>query len=265
MLDLDVPKPSPYLKHSIVEDVATECNKLYRQAISQPKGFPVEVIPFADFELEVTIEWAKIEEPEYTVVFAKCCPDPKSEGRYVVTVNSRYRELFEVRPDLLNACLAHEIGHLVLRHHYWHARPQNMDSLFPDINIEPRCLHDSSWKPLAFTKQDMNEWCLKAFQGDEEARKRLVQLQDRLEPDWMFWQTERFSMCFLIPRDRLLQLLNDGSEVSSWLAIRRLAEPFGVSSSMMRTRLVKMGAVVIRDGKPETGPLLQQRSILRTH
>ena len=85
------------------------------------------------------------------------------------------------------------------------------------------------------------------------------------EPDWMFWQAERFSMCFLIARDRLLQFLNEGREVSSWLAIRCLAEAFGVSPSMMRTRLVKMGAIVIKDGKPEIVPLLKQRGVLGIH
>ena len=85
-----------------------------------------------------------------------------------------------------------------------------------------------------------------------------------MEPDWMFWQAEHFSMCFLIPRDRLFQFLNEGREVSSWFAIRRLAEDFGVSPSMMRVRLSKLGAVQMSvDGQPILGPLLLQPGILR--
>ena len=176
----------------------------------------------------------------------------------------RYKELFTARPDLLRSCIAHEIGHCVLRHDTWNRRPQNTEPLFPDFKPEPRYLHDSSLKPLAFSEQEINQWCKQAFKGDEAARQRLVRLKDRMEPDWMFWQAEHFSMCFLISRDRLLQHLNDGWEVSSWFAIRRFAERFGVSPSMMRVRLTKLGALTIEDGKPVLGPMLRNPGLLRS-
>jgi len=67
----------------------------------------------------------------------------------------------------------------------------------------------------------LNEWCKRAFKGDEEARRKLLRFQDRLEPEWMFWQAEHFAACFLIPRDRLLECLNAGREVGIWFAMRR--------------------------------------------
>jgi Zn-dependent peptidase ImmA (M78 family) len=78
----------------------------------------------------------------------------------------------------------------------------------------------------------------------------------------MFWQAERFASCLLIPRDRLIECLNDGWEISSWLAIRRFAKHFEVSPSMMRVRLTKLGAIVIENGQPKIGPLLLQPKML---
>ena len=263
MLMIDVPKPSQWIKHSVIEEIATECSKKYRELQRHPNGFPVDVHAFADLDLEITIEEDNIEEPEGTIVFAKICPDPKAESRYIITVNKLYKELFELRPDLLRACLAHEVGHFVLRHHTWHVRPQNITPLFQDLEVQPRCLHDSALPPFAFTRDELNEWCKRAFKGDDEARQKLLRLQDRLEPEWMFWQAERFASCFLIPRDRLIECLNDGWEVSSWLAIRRFAEHFEVSPSMMRIRLSKLGAITIENRQPNVGPLLLQPKMLR--
>lgn len=258
MLKIDVPKPSQWTKHDLVEEIATECNRVYRELQNHPDGFPADVKAFADLDLEITIVEDEIEEPGGTVVFAKICSDTEEEGRYVITVNVRYKQLFELRPDLLRACLAHEVGHFVLRHPEWHARPQNTAPLFGDVEIQPRCLHATSLRPYAFTREELSEWCRQAFLGDEEARQRLRRLEDRLEPDWMFWQAEQFAMCFLIPQDRVMDYLNAGGEVSSWPAIYRLAERFGVSPTMMKKRLVKMGAIVIENNRPKVGPLLSQ-------
>lgn len=261
MLSLDVPKPNRYLKHSAVEVLASACNQYYRGLQHERASYAVDVAAFADLDLEITIVQDEIEEPELTTVFAKCAIH-KEKG-HIITINTLYRELFKARPDLLRSSLGHEIGHYVLRHHEWRTRPENVGLLFEDMEPKTRYLHDSSWKPLAFTKQDMNEWCRRAFSGDEEAREKLNKLQDRMEPDWMFWQAEHFSMCFLIARDQLLQCLNEGCEITSWFAIRRLADKFGVSPSMMRVRLTKIGAISIEDGKPVVGPMLKQPSMIR--
>ena len=192
----------------------------------------------------------------------RLCPDPEDDGRYIITVNAPYKELFELRPDLFNACLAHEVGHFVLRHHEWHASPQ-VATLFGDVATRPRCLHDSSLRPYAFTRDELTQWCKQAFRGDEEARQRLLKLEDRLEPEWMFWQAEHFAACFLIPRDRVMDYLNAGGEVSGWSPLYRLAERFGVSPTMMKKRLVKMGVIVIENNRPKVGPLLLQPKMMR--
>jgi hypothetical protein len=263
MLLLDAPKPSRFIKHTIVEEIATECNGHYRRLQSHDMGYPVRIEAFADLDLEITIVRDHIDEPELTTVFAKCGPDSQAADRLKITINSSYEDLFHARPDLLRSTLGHEIGHYLLRHHQWRVTPGNAALLFPDMERQTRFLHDSSWKPLAFTKQDMNEWCRRAFKGDEDARKTLQQLQDRMEPEWMFWQAEHFSMCFLIPHDRLLWHLNRGCEVGSWFALARLADTFGVSPSMMRVRLSKMGAIIIENGSPKIGPMLKQPGMLR--
>jgi hypothetical protein len=262
MLTIEVPKPSQYIKHTVVEEVATECNRLYRKLQRHDHGFPVDVLAFADLDLGITIDWGDIDEPECTTVFAKCGPDPIDVSRYIITINIRYRELFDLRPDLLRSCIAHEIGHVILRHFTWNARPTNIGLLFPDIQPEPCVLHDSAWKPHAFTKQEMDEWCRQASKGDEAARQKLRQLEDRLEPEWMFWQAECFSMCFLIPRDRLRELFDEGWGVSNWPAIYRLAHHFGVSPSMMKARLKKMGAITIEGGTIGLGQMFRQKGLL---
>jgi hypothetical protein len=263
MLTIDVPKPSKWTKLNLVEEIATESSRAYRERQRHPRGFPADVKAFADLDLEIAIVEDEIEEPEGTLVFAKICPDPDDEGRFVITINARYKELFELRPDLLRACLAHEVGHFVLRHPEWNVAQQHVAPLFADVGRQPRCLHDSSLRPYAFTRDELNQWCKMALKGDERARQRLLRLQDRLEPDWMFWQAEHFSACFLIPRDRIMECLNAGWEVSSWFAIRRLADHFGVSPTMMKKRLVKLGAILIENNQPKLGPLLSQPKMMQ--
>jgi hypothetical protein len=263
MINIDgVPEPSRYIKHSIVEEIATRCNHLYRERRSHASGYPVDVEAFADLDLEITIVWDRIEEPEHAAVFARCCPDPEVADCYIVTLNTRHKELFKERPDILRSCIGHEVAHCVLRNHKWGTAPEGAGTLFDDLAPEPRCLHDSSWNQYGLTTKEMGELYKRAA-IDKEVRQRIAQLSDRMEPDWMFWQAEHFSMCFLIPRDRLFQFLNEGREVSSWFAIRQLAKDFGVSPSMMRVRLTKLGAIQVENGKPKLGPMLLQPGVLR--
>lgn len=257
------PMPSQYTKNSTVEELASEWNLVYREKRSNAKGYPIDIEAFVDLSLEHTIEEAEIEEPPFTVVFAKCRPDEEDVSHYVITLNTRYRELFKLRPDILRSCIGHELGHIILGHHKWKVRSSNMDSLFPDMEVKPRYLHDSSWNPHGLMRQEMDEWCRQAFKGNEEARQMLRQLQDCMEPEWMFWQAEHFSMCFLIPHDQLFRFLNEGYEVNTWRGIYQLAESFGVSPSMMKVRLVKIGAIIMRNGKPTLGEMFRQMGLYK--
>jgi Zn-dependent peptidase ImmA (M78 family) len=84
-------------------------------------------------------------------------------------------------------------------------------------------------------------------------------MQDRFEPEWMFRQAEHFSICLRIPRDYLLEQLEEGWDFNSWAPVYRLAERFGVSPSMMRVRLEKLGIIEIgADGKPHLKPTAPQ-------
>ncbi len=263
MLDIDVPTPSKFIKHDRIEEIATKCNQEYRKLRKHPVGFPVNVEEFAEFDLEVAIEWDEISAPEFTTVFAKCCPDPNNEREGIVVINNQWAELFKYRPDILRSCMGHEIGHFILRHHSWRNVSNATLPLFGDLQSESPYLHDSSWNPNAFKKSELDELCRKAFTGNEDARQKLIQLQNRLEPDWMFWQAEHFSACFLIPHDKLYQYLNDGYDFTNWASINQLADIFGVSPSMMKVRLLKLGAITIENGKPELGQKFLQPGMFR--
>ena len=85
----------------------------------------------------------------------------------------------------------------------------------------------------------------------ETARETLNQMSDRFEPEWMFRQAEHFSLCLRIPKDYLLERLDEGADYTSWPGIYRLSERFGVSGSMMKTRLEKLRLIELGpDGKP---------------
>jgi Zn-dependent peptidase ImmA (M78 family) len=75
----------------------------------------------------------------------------------------------------------------------------------------------------------------------------------------MFWQAEHFSLCLRIPRDQLLRQLEEGWNFNTWVPVYRLAERFGVSPSMMRVRLEKIGLIEIGEGgRPRLKPSASQ-------
>jgi Zn-dependent peptidase ImmA (M78 family) len=85
----------------------------------------------------------------------------------------------------------------------------------------------------------------------ETARQTLEMMGHHFEPEWMFRQAEHFSLCLRIPRDRLLEVLEEGLSLHGWAPIYRLAERFGVSGTMMKTRLEKLRLIEFGpDGKP---------------
>lgn len=101
-----------------------------------------------------------------------------------------------------------------------------------------------------------------ALQGNEKVRKILKNFDDHCEEEWMFWQAEHFAMCFLIPKDAILQILNSGYDVTSWKSIYNLGDEFGVPGSMMATRLKKLKAIEIHDKQISLGGLLKQPNLL---
>ena len=75
----------------------------------------------------------------------------------------------------------------------------------------------------------------------------------------MFRQAEHFSLCLRIPRDRLLDILEEGVSLHGWAPIYRLAERFRVSGTMMKIRLEKLHLIELGpDGKPRPCPPVMQ-------
>lgn len=259
-INIEVPKPSRYVSHDTVDEIALEANRAYRNKVSDKVGFPVDMERFIDL-LEVSILREDIEEPEGASFFANFCP----EDGGLITINNKYSELFEARPDVYCACLAHEGGHCILRHCEKMVSTENAPMLFEELSPDRSVFHKSSWYQYGLTREEvqrqkelnrqLNEKLVKAALISETARQTLEQMHDRFEPEWMFRQAEHFSLCLRIPRDHLLEQLEEGWNFNSWSPIYRLAERFGVSPSMMRARLEKLGVLEIgADGKPHPKP-----------
>ncbi|MEW6732139.1 MAG: hypothetical protein AB1489_12495 [Acidobacteriota bacterium] len=257
------PMPSRYIPHSKVEEIATACNKAYRSKCNNSQGYPVDVEAFIDLCLFKSIIYDDIEEPDGTIVFASY----SQENDGIITINDRHRALFEKRPDILRSCIGHEAGHCILRHHEHDSFDENTLSLFSMDKPKLQRFHRSSWSQYGLTPDEIIQFKRQVEQLrqlaaiSEPARRMLEQIEDRLEPDWMFRQAEHFSMCLLIPADQLSELITE-IRFDSWPPIYRLAETFGVSISMMRVRLEKLNMLKIgSDGKPYPDSKLLQQSL----
>ena len=91
-LDIDVPTPSQFVSHAVVDDIALACNRLYRQHHPNQHGTLVDTDLFIDL-LEISTLWEDIEEPEHAAFFASFSPD--NDG--LITINKRHSELFKKR------------------------------------------------------------------------------------------------------------------------------------------------------------------------
>ena len=254
-LGIDVPRPSQYVSHKTVDDLALESVRLFRSKHPQRQHSWIDTEAFLDY-LEISTVWEDIEEPEGAAFFASFCAD--SDG--LVTINEKHREFFDSRPDVYSACLGHEAGHCVLKHWESGGAPQAL-SLFEDSTPASKLFHKSSWLQYGLSRNEVRELkeaelrfkqtlARSAFVSPT-ARETLKQLTDYFEPEWMFWQAEHFSLCLRIPRDTLKPQLEEGWNFNTWTPIYRLAERFRVSPSMMRLRLEKLGVIEIgADGRP---------------
>jgi hypothetical protein len=256
-LDIEIPKPSRYVSHEVVDQIALAYNRAYRAQSGNDRGYPVAIDRFIDL-LEISMLWEEIEEPEEARFFANYSP----EDNGLITINKKHLKLFKARPDVYCACLGHEGGHCVLRH--WERTNSNegSDFLFADLSTQqPRLFHKSSWYQYGLTRQEVEErkranqdltrrLVSKALLS-ATARQTLEMMRDHFEPEWMFRQAEHFSLCLSIPRDRLLEVLEEGHSLRGWAPIYRLAERFGVSCTMMKIRLEKLRLIEMdSDGKP---------------
>lgn len=266
-LDMEVPTPSQFVKHAVVDEIALACNKLYRERNPDHRGKPLDPDHFIDL-LEISTVWEDIEEPEHAAFFANFSSD--NDG--LITINERHRDLFDKRPDVYSACIGHEAGHCVLRHGEKNSGEGTL-SLFADSSVQQsRLFHKSSWFQYGLSREEVEERkkLEKAFKDklvskaliSETAWQTLDQISDRFEPEWMFRQAEHFSLCLRIPKDSLFARLEEGWDYTSWRGIYRLAERFGVSGSMMKVRLEKLNLVELGpDGKPRGVTTASQKGL----
>lgn len=265
---IEVPAPSRFVSHEAVDEIATQCNQAYRAKSKNEPGYPVDMDRFLDL-LEVPVLREEIEEPEYAAFFASYTPDDGG----LITVNSRHEELFASRPDVYAACLGHEAGHRILRHLEQLVSDDEAPRLPGDApSQQQRLLHKSSWHQYGLSQDEiaklierrnaLRDRLVRNTLVSERARLALDQMNGRFEPQWMFRQAEHFSLCLRVPHDRLSKMLEEGWDFTRWAAIYRLAERFGVSGTMMRTRLQKLDVIEVgTDGLPRPKPKPVQRGL----
>jgi hypothetical protein len=257
---LEVPAPSQFVSHEVVDEIAAPCNQAYRAQINSRPNYVVDMDRFLDL-LEVSTICEDIEEPEGATLLA--CYDPDDGG--LVTINRKHEDFFKSRPDVYAACLGHEAGHCVLRHLEQPVSEDEAPLLIEDLPPRQRLLHKSTWYQYGLSQSEVRELkerekrlsdrLVRKALVSEMARETLEQMRNRFEPIWMFRQAEHFSLCLRIPRDRLFDMLEEGWDFTNWGAIYRLAERFRVSGTMMRVRLEKLDLIEVgKDGKPRPKP-----------
>lgn len=246
-LQIEIPKPSQYVSHKQVEEIATEMNKRYRVELNHPNGHIVDVMRFIDECLRINIIWEEIEEPPNRICFARL---HQEDGEHTITVNEKHRALFEAKPELLRSCLSHEVGHYILRHLENSSPTEEQNSLFEVEKQTTKYFHDSTWSQQGLSHQDflkLKNDLAKTAWNNEKDRELLNHLEDRLELKWMYYQAEQFSSCFLVPQDKLYEYLNEGLDITKWPSLYALKDKFGVSISMIKVRLEKLGTIKVEN------------------
>lgn len=239
---LHIPKPSQYVSHNKVDEIATELARAYRQN-GDAQNDTLGVENFVSNVLEKNVFWRPIPEPENRICFASIDHDR-------IKLNENHRPLFDAKPFLLRSCLSHEIGHEILGHLELLRSNANQVSLFDVTPTSEFVFHDSAWRQFDLTREEIvrvkNELAKTAWMNEQD-REVLRMLADRLEPEWMYYQAEHFAACFLIPRDRLFEQLETGIDITKWPTLYSLRDRFGVSISMMCVRLEKLKLIEIKN------------------
>ncbi|MDQ4121296.1 MAG: ImmA/IrrE family metallo-endopeptidase [Acidobacteriota bacterium] len=246
-LPFSIPEPSRYVSHPKVDEIAVDVNKFYRQQLNHPEGHIVDVENFIKNALGIEILWKNIPEPENRVCFAQLeCEN----GVFKINLNQNHKTLFLSKPELLRSCLSHEIGHFILKHFDCLYVSETQGNLFNVEETSKIYFHDSAWRQLGLSYEDFVEFkngLAKTAWTNERDREWLIHFEDRLEPDWMYWQAEQFSSCFLIPKDKLFDCLETGLNLAEWRSLYWLRDKFGVSISMIKVRLEKLRLIEVKD------------------
>lgn len=261
-----IPDFTEFTKHDVVDSVALTLSQAFRQH-SKSKGQALDIDRFIDW-LDISTEWDCFDDENSVSCFARI--DLSTDD--LIQINQNYQDLFESRPDVYRVCVGHEAGHIVLRHVSNFANSNN-PSLFEDISKDqPNFLHKNSWAQYGLSSGEVRkrQLALKAAQEklvknaivSPKANQALREMENKFEPEWMFWQAEHFARCIAIPSDKLFAILENQPLYSGWRAIGELAGFFQVPLGTMKTRLTKLKLVEMDvDGTPI--PILGNRDTQR--
>lgn len=257
-LAVEIPKPSRYIKHSVIDQIANEVAKAWCSQNPSMAEDKIDIEDFVSHVLKKELDWEIIDEPANRTCFAALVGDK-------ILLNANYRSLFAEKPFMLRSSLAHEAGHEILRHADKLYVDENQLSLFGDVESQQLRFHDSSLRRFDVSDEEyfeIRQRLARESAISPDARELLAALEDRLEPEWMFYQAEQFGSCFLIPKDRLFHYLESGLDLCQWRSLYALAEKFGVSISMMSVRLQKLGLISIDNKQIRLIPQTLRLSLL---
>lgn len=250
---IDVPKPSRFVSHPKVDEIANHIREAFEQAADLNTD-QLDVQYFLKEALDREVVWEKIEEPAGRSCLA-------SINRDRVTVNKNYRTLFHSKPFVLRSCLSHEIGHDILRHLEAIEENPNQSSLFDSSPSLEIAFHDSSWHGFGLTHEEFSqlrtELALESF-DNPESREALRALDNKMEPEWMYYQAEQFASCFLVPKNRLFRHIENGVDITNWNSLYWLRDQFNVSISMITVRLQKLKLITINGKQIQKIPEVAQ-------
>lgn len=257
---IDVPRFDKFTKHEVVDSTSLLFNSRFRE-FGDCAGCPLDVDRLLDW-LEISTEWDAFDEEDSVACFARIDLTIND----LIQVNLNYKDLFESRPDVYRVCICHELGHIILGH-ISHFPTSNNLSLFDDVEKDQKFLHKNSWAQYGLSSDEVRrrQLALKQVQAklvrnaiiSPIANQALRHIDDKFEPEWMFWQAEHFARCISIPRDKLLDSLQSMSLDSGWSSIGKLANIFEVPLGAMKTRLLKLNIIRIdENGVPQ--PVLNE-------
>lgn len=249
-LNLEIPEPSQFVSFKTVDSIALEVIKAYRSVTNNKQGYPLDCERFADW-LELSVYSDEFDEPEGASFFAGLS---LIDGG-TICINEKHRSFFDERPDVYIICLGHEIGHAILKHLNHPSVNDELPLFFDNSERKPMMLHSSSWFQYGLHKEDVEKRkvftnklksdLVKTAAIDIEKRQELKQLDEKFEPLWMFKQAEHFAKCLCIPHDKLFETLEFIPLMNGWSSIYKLANIFGVSASVMKSRLLVLDLIEI--------------------
>lgn len=256
-----IPRPSRYTRLEDVDVIAQNFSRMYREHLGKDV-MPIDLERLLDW-LEISYYWDNLEETEGATCFARIAV---GQGA-AIEINEYHRDLFETRPDVFRICLGHEVGHLVLNHPAFFSTMDAPPLL--DGNDACRFLHKDSWSQFGLTSEEVRERITATKAAKEKLVKNAVisrvaydaiqAIDDKCEPDWMFWQAEHFARCIAIPREWLFSIIEHDPLFAGWGAIYKLAKVFEVPPSSMTKRLERLNLIEMdAEGKPVPVATLQR-------